>query len=168
MHLNLRNGLMILALTVAVSVPGAYAEGGSCCKGMHGMHGKKHGGDGGSLEKKFFKKAHFLLENGDELGLTPEKVEAIKALKMETKKTLIRQDAEIEIAGMDIKAALYNFPVDIEAVNALIDQKYELKKQKAKATAGAIAKLKAELTKEQYDKLVTLWKGRESGHEHGK
>lgn len=163
MNNNFRNGLFMFVIAMAVFASGAYAEG-KCCGGGHGMHGKwGKGGDEG-LDKKFFMKAHFIIENAGEIGLSADKVEAIKALKIETKKSMIRQDAEIEVAKIDIKSALYNYPIDVDAVNKLVDQKYELKKAKAKAAVAALAKLKGELSKDQYDKLVTLWKDKESRH----
>ncbi len=146
-------GVLLMAMVSGLST--AYANHG----GGHGSYGKSDG-----LEKKFCMKAHMIVEHADELGLSQEKVDAIKALKTETKKSLIRQDAEIEIIGMDIEEGLHAYPVNVEAVNKLVDQKYELKKAKTKALVEAIAKLKSQLSQDQYDKLKTLWKGKDSKH----
>ncbi len=154
------NGIGFLMLAMLLSLSSAYANG-HCAK--CGSHGK--GGD--SLEKKFYMKAHMVMENSDELGLSSQAVDEIKALKMETKKSLIRQDAEIKIAGMDLEEGLHAYPVDVEAVNKLVDTKYELKKEKAKTVVAAIAKLKSELSADQYEKLKTLWKDKKSEHHKG-
>ena len=48
--------------------------------------------------------------------------------------------------------------IDTEAIDALIDKKYEIKKEKAKSMVGAYAELKGILTAEQKDKLKELYK----------
>ncbi len=146
-------GVLFLVLTMSLSK--AYAN-----------HGHHESGFGDGLDGMFFMKAHAILENHDELGLSEDAVKAIKSLKLETKKALIRQDAEIEVVDLDIKTKLHDYPVEVEAVDKLVDQKYELKKAKAKNLVEALAKLKGALTKDQYDKLHKLWESREKG-EHG-
>lgn len=138
-------GLLLAAMTMPLA--DAYAN-----------HGRPGYGKRGGMDQMLFGKAHFILGNRAELGLTDEKVEAIKALKLETEKALIKQNAEIKVVCLDIKAALHAAPTDVKAVNALIDQKYELKKAKAKSLVEAVAKLKSLLTKEQTEKLHTLFK----------
>lgn len=158
---TLITGLGVLALVLALSLTNAYA--------MHGKEGSMHGGKGhsgcmmsgekgGELEGMFFMKAHVILKNSEELGLTEEKVAAIKQLVLETKKSLIKQNAEIEVAGLDFMAKLHENPIDTAVVDKLVDQKYELKKAKTKSLVQALATLKGSLEKEQYDKLRQLWK----------
>ena len=110
------------------------------------------------LEEKLYHKAHTFLIYEEELGLTEEKVKKIKELKHETKKELIRSKADIEIIAVDIWAELYNNPIDVDAVNKLIDQKYEIKKAKTKALIQALATLKATLSEEQYATMKKIWK----------
>ena len=100
----------------------------------------------------------------EELGLSEDKVDAIKNLKLETEKVLIKQNAEIEVVGIDMMAELHRYPVDVDKVNKLVDRKYELKKAEAKSLVEAIAKLKGALTKDQYDKLHKLLEACEKGH----
>jgi len=164
-----------LFLVASVSLTRAYADhGGGVCpisgdKCGYGGGGFKHGhsGSGGDLDKMFFMKAHFILENSDELGLTEDKVEAIKSLKTDTLKSLIKQNADIAVACIDIKSKLHDYPIDVASTNALVDQKYELKKAKTKTLIDALAKLKGTLTQEQYDKLREIWKGGKEGKHHG-
>lgn len=110
------------------------------------------------MEGMFFKKIHAVEENQEELGLTEDKIQAIKKLKIETEKNLVKQDADIKIASIDLTAKMQEYPIDVTAVDKLIDQKYELKKSRAKDLVDAIAKVKGSLTKEQYDKLCQIWK----------
>ena len=112
---------------------------------------------GGSFDSKVFAKAHFILKNEDELDLTEDQAKKIKDLKAETKKSKIQKQAEIDVLAVDIKSEMYGDKIDIEALNKLIDQKYEAKAQKAKLLAGAYAQLKDTLTDEQKDTLKDLY-----------
>ncbi|GAG18917.1 unnamed protein product [marine sediment metagenome] len=110
------------------------------------------------LGKKFFFKTHMVLKNQDELGLSDKQVKEIKDLKMKTKKDLIRKKAEIDLVALDIKVAMHEEQIDTGAIDKLIDQKYDLKKEKAKSLVGAYAAVKGTLTDEQKSKLKSLWK----------
>ncbi len=121
-------------------------------KGMGMMKGKE------DLSGKFCGKAGFILKNGEELALTPKQEEDIKNLKAETKKALIKNQAEIEVIEVDIETALWMDAIDTAAVNVLVDKKYELKKEKTKMLVNALANLKNILTPEQKTKLKGLYK----------
>lgn len=150
--------LGILVLGTAVSLSSAYA---------HGPKRGGHGDGGGKLEKIFFMKAHFILENQEELGLAEDKVQAVKQLKLETKKALIRQNADLEIVSLDVMSELHEYPVDVKALNALLDRKFELKKADAKNMVAAIAQLKETLTPDQYAKMRSLWQSAKKEYRHG-
>ena len=161
--------MMLVAFILAVSfvVPVVVADGYG--KGDRG-HGKK-----GDLQGKLMMKAHFLMKNQEELGLTDEQVEKIKALKITTKKSLIKTKADIDILIVDIKAALWEDTIDKDAVGKLIDQKYDLKKVQAKTAINALADIKSLLTDEQKEKCkeifkskVSEWKGKNKRGEGGK
>lgn len=104
----------------------------------------------------FSKKAMFILSNQDELGLSDAQVEEINNLKLGVKKDMIKKEADIEVLELDIESALLKDAPDITAVNALIDQKYELKKAKTKVSIESCAALKGILTSEQKTKLKSL------------
>ena len=59
--------------------------------------------------------------------------------------------------AIDIMAKLKEHPIDLEAVNKLIDQKYEMKKAQIKSLVASYAKLKSILTEDQIKILKTLW-----------
>ncbi|MFC1576484.1 Spy/CpxP family protein refolding chaperone [Candidatus Omnitrophota bacterium] len=139
--------LLIAALTfgnVAVEV----------CSADHGAKGKSCY----SLEGKFCKKAKIMLSNKDELGLTDAQVKKVKELKVKTKKDLIKKKAEIDIVALDIKAQMWEDPIDTATINKLIDKKYNLKKEKAKSLVDAYATLKGLLTEEQKAKMKEVYK----------
>jgi hypothetical protein len=114
----------------------------------------KHYGHG--LDKKFVNKVRLALKNQEELGLSDEQYEKLKTLKMNTKKDLIKRKAEIDIIGVDIKGKLWEDPIDKKSINKFIDQKYELKKAKAKALVEAYATFQTILTDDQKKKLKEL------------
>ena len=89
-----------------------------------------------------------MLSNKEELGLSDEQVNKVKELKMNTKKDIIRKDAEIEILALEIKSEMWKDPADTVAVNKLVDKKYDLKKETTKALVAGCAALKDVLTKD--------------------
>lgn len=123
-----------------------------------GDYGKKGGYHCASKKDKVYRKAGMMLKNRKELGLSDEQVKKIKALKYNTKKDAIRRQSEIDLVAVDIKKEMHGDTQNIEAVNKLIDKKYDLKKEKAKASVKACAELKNTLTEEQKAKLREIWK----------
>ncbi len=148
-----RFAVCMLAIFLAAAVPAAYAHQCQMMKGSeHGQHGQS------GFEGKFCHKARFILENEEELGLTEEQVKKIGDLQLQTKKSLIGKDAEIEALALDINSKLNEDTIDTKAVSELINMKYELKKEKAKLAVESMASLKNILTDEQKKKLKGIWK----------
>ena len=144
----------VVVLTLGLAAGAAFAcDNGGC----------KLGDQKSGLESKFYCKAQFLMKNQDELGLSDDQITKIKDLKMKTKKDLIMRNAEIDVLALEIKSALYAEKVDINAVNSLVDKKYDLKKKTTKDLISACVAVKDILTKEQKDKLKALWKKCDSG-----
>ncbi|MFH1798489.1 MAG: hypothetical protein ABH844_04005 [Candidatus Omnitrophota bacterium] len=108
--------------------------------------------------QKFTGKAHLLLSKQEELGLTDEQAQQIKDLKIKMEKDSITKQAEIDLVDVDIKAEFWKDDIDVDAVNTLIDSKYELKKEKEKSTIIACVVLKSMLTEEQIQKMKQLCK----------
>ncbi len=142
--------LSVIAVFVAmVGVSGAWAghgmqsHGMSCCKGQSGMQ----------LDKKFMKMAHMLIMNSDELGITDEQMAKIKDIKKRVMKDIITKKAEADVIKVDICSSLWEDTIDAEAVNMLVEKKYETKKALTKEIVKAIAELKGLLTDEQKTKM---------------
>lgn len=150
--------IAVFAILLTLSVVSGYADSRSkqCDKGYKSYHG-------GDLSSKFYMKAHMILKNEDELGLSEEQHKMIKDLKVAIKKQIITKKAEIDVIAVDIKSMLYDDKIDTAAIDKLIDQKYELKKEKAKILVGAYATLKNSLKEDQLDKLKGLYKECEKG-----
>lgn len=138
---------LVVILTLAQAASFAYEGGSKKSKGRYGKSGNK-----------VVTKAHMILKNEDELGLSDKQTTKIKKLMLKSKKDEIMQTAEIETIALDIKSKMREDTVDTKAINTLIDKKYELKKEKAKSSVAAYAELKNILTKEQKKKLKELYK----------
>lgn len=142
---------LLTFLFVGIFSMACYAEG--YCKGKKydQGHGRGHG-----LEKKVFHTFHLAMANEVELGLSEDQYEKIKTLKINTKKDLIIKRAEVDVLKIDIKAKLWEDTIDRKGINKLIDKKYELKKEKAKALVDAYAQFKKILTEDQKKMLKTI------------
>ena len=110
------------------------------------------------LGSKFFHMAHTIFENHVELGFSEESLHKVKDLKINTKKSLIRSTAEIDIIAVDIMAKMWEDSPDMAEINKLIDKKFTLKKEAMKELLGAFLSLKKMLSKEQMRKLHGLCK----------
>ena len=158
-------GIVILGLfAVAAFSMRAFAADEICCQGMKmGKQGKMMEKTCGRMEKKmdleekFSHKAQLILENSTELGLSEDQIMKVKALKTSVKKSMIKSKADIDVLAIDIEEALKKDEIDVNSVNALIEKKYSLKGQEAKAMAGAYAELKMVLSKDQMKKLHEIW-----------
>lgn len=144
--------LMVAAMLVSAMMLGFPASD------SYAEHNGKSKEGCGRFEDKFFYKAGCILKSKDELGLSDRQITQIKELKINTKKDLIRKNAEIDILAIDIKQAIWQDPIDTDAVGKLIDKKYDLKKEKTKSVVKAYAALKGILTEEQKAKLKDLRK----------
>jgi len=154
-----QKGLFVLILVAIFALAGTqlYAKhsGG-------GYHGKSSCGGKGyhhdaSLESKVFMKGHFLMMNQDEIGLTDEQIDKVKSIKMATKKNLILQDANIAVLKIDIRGMMKQDPVPMDEIDALIDQKYSLKSDRAKMLVSAYVDMKGVLSDEQKEKTKEIW-----------
>lgn len=146
--------LMAAALVTCLGLSSAYAGGDKCCY--------KSDGKEMSLEKKFDKKVKFVSKHEDELALTEEQKKSIKDIKTALKKSLIEQEAKVETVKLDIHEGLYERPVNVEALNALVDQKYEAKKAASKSLIKAFADFKNVFTDQQYETMKKLWKEKDN------
>ena len=119
------------------------------CKGK--SYSKSGHYDG--VEGKFYKKAKYILADKDELALTDKQIKDIKSLKKKVMKDLIKKDADIKTVAVEIKTLMWETPFDVDTVNKLVAEKYELKKAKTQYVISSIHKLYGILTKEQLEKL---------------
>ena len=114
--------------------------------------------------EKFFHFAHSIVENHEELGLTDEAVKKVRELKIGTKKSMIRNRAEVELLMVDIISSLYQAKPEISEINKLVDKKFEIKKAGMKKLIAAFVGVKKLLSKEQMKQVKAICKS-EDHHE---
>ena len=98
-----------------------------------------------------------IMANRNELELTDDQFEKIKAITDNAKKVIIEQNAKIETLTVEINTFMWEAPFNTEEVNPLIAQKYDLKKEKAKYLLKSYVQLKSILSQDQKDKLKSIW-----------
>lgn len=151
--------LMMLSLAGAPAFADNHCEGGRCAFDKKDC-GKEKDCDGEGecpIAAKLMKKAKFFLSNKNEIGLTDDQVSQIKAIKSATKKSMIRSKAEMEIFQMDLMDKMSEPVLDLEGLNATIDQASAGWGTGAKATLADYAKLKAILNEGQMAKAKEIW-----------
>ncbi len=158
-------GLMVIGAVISVAALGyANHPGSEGGRGFYGGKGRcggfEKGGRGHHGFGQFMQKAHFILENKEELGLTEEQVNTIKDLKIRVKKDLINLRAETQLNMVDIQSQLKTDDVNVQAVNALVDQGFANTSTRVKSIIDSYAKLKSTLTPEQKAKLKEIFKGK--------
>ena len=116
--------------------------------------------------EKFFHFAHSILENHEELGLTDVDVKKVRDLKIGTKKSMIRNRAEVELLMVDVISSLYQEKPEISEINKLIDKKFEIKKAGMKKLIAAFVGIKKLLSKEQMKQVKAICKA--EGHSQSK
>ena len=116
--------------------------------------------------EKFFHVAHSILENHEELGLTDVNLKKVRDLKIGTKKSMIRNRAEVELLMVDIISSLYQEKPDISEINKLVDKKFEIKKAGMKKLIAAFVGIKKLLSKEKIKQIKAICKS--EGHSQSK
>ncbi len=90
-----------------------------------------------------------LLQQREQLGLTPEQVQQLQALDHEVRKAQIRHEAEIQVSELDIETLMQADPVDLTQVKGVVQRLESQRAEMRLARLTAIANAKALLTPEQ-------------------
>ncbi len=110
-------------------------------------------GKKGQGQQSDFNLPNKLLILKDELGLTNEQQEKLTALKYEAKKQAIQDKAEVAIAQLELKELTSGYQVEEGRVDKAVDKLYKAKKKARKNLIAVQVKVKALISKEQFDKL---------------
>ncbi len=138
----------MLATTPAFADHGGYKKACSVCdKGEYKC----------PVTGKFMQKASFFLENKDGIGLTDDQEMKIKQLKMGVKKKYIQQTADMEIFMLEITDKMSQPKVDVEGLNALVDEGTAKMAASTKEVIASYAELKGVLSEDQMAKAKEIW-----------
>jgi Spy/CpxP family protein refolding chaperone len=92
------------------------------------------------------------------LGLDDKQIDALKALRSNTMKEIIKKKAEKEIAGIELKDLLGKDPVDMKSVEAAVKKNEALKAEMFLALIKAHEGMKSILTPDQRQRLKEMIK----------
>lgn len=115
-----------------------------------------------TLSGRFYNNYKLLMRNADQVGLDDTQKSSLKELKYGMKKDNIKTKAEIKVLKIDLAEALREDVKDQAAINAMIDEKYQLKARMKKDQIGALAAMDELLTDDQQNELRTLRKEKRS------
>ena len=105
-----------------------------------------------------------MLHHRTELGLTPEQVTRLEAIRGEFAREAIRRDADIRIAELDLGTLLEQDPVDVAKAEAKTREVAQLRVDLRIARLRAVEQGKAVLTADQRARLQSMLSG---GMHHG-
>jgi Spy/CpxP family protein refolding chaperone len=105
-----------------------------------------------------------MLHHRAELGLTPEQVTRLEAIRGEFAREAIRRGADIRIAELDLRTLLEQDPVDLAKAEAKTREVAQLRADLRIARLRAVEQGKAVLTAEQRARLQSMLSG---GMHHG-
>ena len=94
-----------------------------------------------------------VVELKKELDSTEEQVKNLKELRFNVKKLYIEKKAQLDIIKLELAELLSEYRVDEKKVEKKVDMLYEIKKDLKKDIINAQMKLRAILSKEQFDIL---------------
>lgn len=132
---------------------------------VSGAASANHGGhDGFSLKEKCYKKLDVLMMCGKQIKLTEEQLQTLKDKKFEIMRQHIQLESQMALVALDIKKQLMADAPNQIQIDALIDNKVELKRTLMKAFAKTIVDVKALLTPEQRAQMKEMmWSGCKGG-----
>ncbi len=119
--------------------------------GSHLREGSGH--HGGRGERPI---VTIMLQRRDELGLTPEQVQALESLRSDFQREAIRREADLRVTEMDLEALLQADSVEMGKVEAKVREIERFRADLRLARLGVIERGKAQLTQDQRAKLKKL------------
>ncbi|TET17367.1 MAG: hypothetical protein E3J78_07660 [Candidatus Cloacimonadota bacterium] len=159
--------LSVVFLTLIISV---FAYGyksksgnhGDCdYKGMMGYgmmkgHGGMHGGTDLTMINRYLKGANFYLLHEEELSLSAKQIKALKSIRDDHKKDIIKKRAELEELQLDFDNILSEDNIDLSKAKSL-NKKIALFQAELRFwRIETRIKAKKVLSKEQYNKLESI------------
>lgn len=129
---------LFAAALIALPVTSAQAKGCEKC-----AKSKKSSYD------KILWKMKAVLAHAEELKVTDQQFKKIEDLIWSTKKGYAEQKGMLKPIKVDIQHQRYLDTVDLDALEKLVDKKYDIKKEMAKVVNKAYAEFKKILTDEQ-------------------
>lgn len=132
---------------------GMMGSGRSGMMGGAGMHSMMHGGQMGMMQHGM--RHMFYLDRAEELGLSDEQVNKLKAIHAESRKDNIRNAAETKIARLELSELLANDAWTLKDAESLIRKVQTLEGDMRIRHLQAISDARKVLTAEQLEQVQT-------------
>jgi Spy/CpxP family protein refolding chaperone len=173
--------IVVVPAVAGTSTPGSFEEAGRMVDQLAGrlgtlgaelaqqiQQGMRDLGTPGSRGRPMGERAGrplitIMLHHRSELGLTPEQVTRLEALRGEFAREAIRRTADIRIAELDLATLLEQEPADLSKVETKVREVAQLTADLRIARLRAIEQGKATLTPDQRTRLQTLLSGMHHG-----
>ena len=101
------------------------------------------------------------------LGLDEKQKEAVQAVHFRTKKEMVRNRADIQVAEIELKEVLSKDPVDLKAAEAAVKKIEGVKSEMRMLHIKSMEEIKANLTPEQKKKFISTMGMGKMGHGKG-
>jgi Spy/CpxP family protein refolding chaperone len=96
------------------------------------------------------------MEKLKELGLDKKQKEAVEAIHLRTKKEMVRNRADVQVAEIELKELLAKDPVDLKAAEAAVKKIEGVKSEMRMLHIKAREEIKSSLTPEQKEKFISM------------
>jgi hypothetical protein len=133
------------------------SHGGGCSKGES---------SGCPIAAKLCKKACWMMAHKEDLAMTDDQISKVQAIEADVQKSTIRNMAEMKIFSIELKSQMSQHPINVEAIESMIDSGMAGMATSAKAAVKAYTELQTILTDEQIAKAKELKKTDCSSHAH--
>ncbi len=101
------------------------------------------------------------------LGLDEKQNEAVQAIHFRTKKEMVRNRADVQVAEIELKEILSKDPVDLKAAEAAVKKIEGIKSEMRMLHIKTMEEIKANLTPEQKKKFISTMDMGKMGHGKG-
>jgi hypothetical protein len=156
--------ILVMIAGFGMSVLSARADEDERTEHMGMMKMREQMEHGKNMEEKFLMKVMFILANAQDFGLSDEQINKINGIKFRVKKGLIASRAEIEGYEVDLMEAMEKDQMDVNAINGILDKKFDAKKKSAKDLVSACNDLRQILMPEQFKIIKSRWMSRMAYH----
>ncbi|MDE3039242.1 MAG: Spy/CpxP family protein refolding chaperone [Nitrospirota bacterium] len=150
--------LLVVAVGMAllgVTIPSAWADGGSACRaGGHAFGMARHGmaGHGGMTSHVL----RNLLRHQQDLALTDDQVTKLKALALDQDRAQIWTHADVEVAERELRALVADEKTELSVIEAKIKERESFEAKLSFMGIKAKRDLYAVLTPEQREKQKAI------------
>lgn len=148
-------GVAAGTVLLGMATPFAWADGGAACRGGgHGLGMARHGmSSHGGMTSHVLRN---LLKHQQDLGLTDDQVNKLKALALDQDRAKIRAHADVQVAQRELSALVADEKTELSAIEAKIKEREAFEANLSFMGIKGMRDLYAMLTPEQREKQKAI------------